>query len=110
MCSVLLIIGIRLIYLGIMYYIPCLKGKTALELDKDKLQLYIKGKLLFQIPRDVAYWGDIEDIDYNYASRIGSIISFKMKDGSVFGFLTTRISGNDKHIYNTIMQYFEKYR
>lgn len=104
------VITARLSYLCTMYYIPCLRDKTALELDKDRLQLFIKGKLLFQISRDVAYWADIEDIDYTSPSRSGAIISFKMKDGSAFGFYTTYISGNDKDIYNTIMEYFEKYK
>jgi len=102
----LIILG-RFIYLAIMYFIPCFKDKTALELDKDKLQLFIKGKLLFQISRDVAYWKDVDDIEFTSPPRGSAIISFKMKDGSNFGFRTTYIAGNDKDIYKTIMEYFK---
>ena len=59
----LIIVG-RLIYLSIMYYIPCLLDKTAVELDDDKLQSFIRGKLLFQIPPGSIYWKDIADIEY----------------------------------------------
>jgi len=103
----LLIIFVRFIYLAIMYFIPCFKDKTALELDREKLQLFIKGKLLFQVPRDVAYWKDMEDIEFTSPPRGSAIISFKMKDGSVFGFRTRYIAGNDRDIYNTIMEYFK---
>jgi hypothetical protein len=103
----LLIILARFIYLTITYFIPCLKNKTALELDNDKLQFFIKGKLLFQIPRDVAYWKDMEDIEFTSPLRGSAFISFKMKDGSAFGFRTLYIAGNDSDIYNTIMQYFK---
>jgi hypothetical protein len=104
---VLLILLGRFIYLTVMYFIPCLKDKTALELDRDKLQLFITGKLLFQIPRDVAYWKDIKEIEYTSAFRGSPVISFKMNDGSVFGFRTAYIAGNNKDIYNTIMEYFK---
>jgi len=105
--GILLVLLGRLIYLAVMYFIPCLKDKTALELDKDKLQLFITGKLLFQIPRDVAYWKDIKDIEYTSLPRGSPIISFKMNDGSVFGFRTNYIAGKNKDIYNTIMEYFK---
>jgi len=102
-----LLILARLVYLSVMYFIPCLRDKTVLELDREKLQFFIKGKLLFQIPRDIAYWDDIENIDYTSVLRMGgAIISFRMKDGSVFGINTKYIAGNDKDIYNTIIEYF----
>ncbi len=105
-CAIMLIIVGRASYVTVMYLIPCLKGKIALELDPDKLQLFIAGKLLFQIPRDVAYWKDISDIEYTAPYRGSPIISFTMNNGSVFGFRTKYIAGNDKDIYNTIMEYF----
>lgn len=103
---ILLILFGRFMYLTVMYFIPCLKNKTALELDKDKLQLFIKGKLLFQIYRDVAYWKDVKNIEYTAPLRGSPIISFTMDDGSTFGFRTTYIAGKGKDIYNTIMEYF----
>jgi hypothetical protein len=103
----LLLILSRFIYLAIMYFIPCMAGKTALELDIDKLQLFIKGKLLFQVARDIAYWKDIKDIDFTAVPRGSAIIGFTMKDGSAFGFRTKYIDGNDKEIYDTIMHYFK---
>jgi hypothetical protein len=113
----LIIVG-RLIYLCIMYYIPCLLNKTALELDAEKLQSFITGKLLFQIPPGIIFWKDIDDIEYvtsrglgiSFGARSVSIISFKMKDGSAAGISTKNISGNDKEIYETVTAYFEKYK
>jgi hypothetical protein len=103
---VLLLPAGRFIYLTITYFIPCLQNKIALQLDDEKLQLFITGKLLFQIPRDRAYWKDITGVDYTDPPRGSAIISFKMKDGSAFGFRTAYIAGNSADIYNTIMQYY----
>ena len=75
-------------------------------MDEEKLQFFIKGKLLFQIPREVAYWKDIAEIEFTAPLKGSAIISFNMKDGSVFGFRTNYIAGNDRAIYNTIMEYF----
>lgn len=111
--SILAIILGRFIYLAIRYFIPCFNDKTALELDKDKLQLFIKGKLLFQISRNVAYWKEIEDIQFNSpplwstTSIFKAVISFKMNDGSVFCFGTKYIAGKDREINNTIMEHFK---
>jgi hypothetical protein len=107
----------RLIYLCVMYYIPCLREKTALELDDEKLQSFITGKLLFQIPPGTIYWKDIDDIEYDttpgwmsFSMYKVSIISFTMKDGSVAGISTKSISGKDKEIYESVMEYFKKGR
>jgi hypothetical protein len=103
---ILLIIWGRFIYLAIMYHIPCLQGKTALALDTDKLQLFIKGKLLLQHVRDITYWKDIDEIAYISPRKGAPVISFTMKEGNDFAFRTKYIAGNDKEIYDTIMAYF----
>jgi hypothetical protein len=103
---VLSVVWGRFIYLASMYHIPCLQGKTALALDTDKLQLFIKGKLLLQDVRDVAYWKDIDNIAYISLRKGSPVISLTMKDGNDFAFRTKYIAGNDKEIYNTIMAFF----
>jgi hypothetical protein len=105
---VLLIIWGRFAYLAIMYFIPCLQGKTALALDSDKLQFFIKGKLLLQDVRAVAYWKDINEITYISPYKGSPVISFTMRDRKDFAFRTKYIAGNDKEIYNTTMEYFNK--
>jgi hypothetical protein len=86
-----------------MYYIPCLRGKTALELDNEKLQSFITGKLLFQIPLGTVCWKDIDNIEYDttpgWMSLLYykvSIISFTMKDGSVGGISTNSFPAKTK--------------
>jgi hypothetical protein len=113
----LIIVGM-LIYLCIMYYVPCLLNKIALELHDEKLQSFTTEKLLFQIPPGIIYWKEIDDIEYTNTPGMGvcfgyhkvSIISFKMKDGNVAGISTKNISGNDNEIYQTVAAYFEKYK
>lgn len=105
---ILLIIWGRFVYLASMYFIPCIQGKTALELDTDKLQFFIKGKLLLQDVRDIAYWKEIDNIAYISPQRGSPVINFTMKDGKDFAFRTKYIAGNDKEIYDTIMEYFNK--
>jgi len=112
----LIIIG-RLIYLSSMYYIPCLLDKSALELDGEKFQCFITGKLLFQIPPGTVYWKDIDDIEYISPPRIGgsiggrngAILDIRMKDGSAAGISTKNISCDDKEIYDTMMNYFKNH-
>ncbi|MDB5115366.1 MAG: hypothetical protein JWQ79_858 [Mucilaginibacter sp.] len=121
--AISILIGSRFIYLSIMYYIPCFNDKPALILDKEKLQCFITGKLLFQVAPDIIYWKDLADIDYNYAYRKGGLITFKMKNGNddnhIYikynpggdsGMYTQYISGNSKTIYRTITEYFDKYK
>lgn len=116
----LFIVG-RFIYLCIMYFIPCFEDKPALCLDSEKLQCFIQGKLLFQITPDIIYWKDIAEINYTYIYRRGALISFKMKspESAIYtkysvtddsGFFTAYISGDKKVIYNSIMEYFNKYK
>lgn len=121
--AISLIIASRFAYLCVMYYIPCFNDKTALELDEEKLQCFITGKLLYQIAPNTIYWKDIADIDYTYAYRRGAIISFTMKNGDSdnpiytkynprgdYGICTEYISGNSKEIYNSIVEYFNNYK
>lgn len=88
------------------YLIPYLKDETVLELDNDKLQLFLKGKLLLQVPRDVAYWKDIAEINFTSPDKGAPVISFIMKDKNTFGFRTRYIAADASDIYGTIMWYF----
>jgi len=105
------IIALRLFYLCVMYYMPCLQNKTALELDSEKLQCFIEGKLLFKRSQRIIYWKDIEKIDFNSIPRGNALmIIFKIKDSKSAGVYTKYIAGNDRAIYDTITAYFEKYK
>jgi hypothetical protein len=91
-----------------MYYIPCLKDKTALELHPDKLQFFISGPLLFQKSRSIIYWKDVQEIEFISPLRGGAIISFIMADGGDNAGISTKyIAGNGKDIYKSIMEYYE---
>lgn len=86
------------------YFSPFLKNETALELDEEKLQYFIKNKVL--------YWKNVDYINSRYGGRGGGLeISFAIKQGSRNVTISTRyIAGNDEGICNTISEYFEKYK
>ncbi len=91
------------VYFSKKFFLPLLKGQTALELDETKLKFFISGRVI--------YWKDIQSIDYGAISNGGYEIRFTMienvKDISIS---TKYIAGNDQDIYDTIVEYFKKYR
>ena len=88
-------------YLCKKFFFPLLRGETALELDKEKLQFYITNRII--------YWKDVKSIDYNTLNHGGWAIVFIMKDRSENIDISTKyIAGNDKDIYNSIVKHFEK--
>ena len=104
-----LIIFIRFIYLCVYIYIPCLRGETALELDAEKLQFFIKGKFRSKDIKDIIYWNDVAGIKLDpYPRNTGALISFKMLSGETFSIKTTHLAGKDREIYDAIVRCFNK--
>ena len=98
MIPAIIVIGGMLIYWGKICFIPALKGKIALELDKDKLQYFVSNKTV--------YWSDVESIDKDTMPRNGWIIIFSMLDRSKDIKIPTRfIVGKDEDIYNKVCEY-----
>lgn len=96
-----LILGALIVYFFIKIILPLIQGKSALELDKEKLQYFIFNKTI--------YWKDVENIIYADRTNGSWLISFIMKDGSNDIKIQTRyIAGKNKEIYNSILQCFEK--
>jgi len=100
----ILFLAAILAYVCRKFLLPLTQGKTILELDKNKLQYAVKN--------DSIYWKDIDSINYVIGVKTGSwSIRFVMKDGSRDRKISTKyIAGDDKTIYNTIVDYFEKYK
>jgi hypothetical protein len=91
------------IYFFKKFFSPFLKGETALELDDKKLQYFISNKIV--------YWKDVEYMDYDSLKNGGISIRFSIKESSKDITISTRyVKGNDKDIYDTISEYFEKYK
>ena len=81
---------------------PLLKGQAAVELDKEKLQSFIANKTI--------YWKNVNNIEYETSVRGDWAIVFVMIDGSDDIRISTQyVAGNDQNIYDTIIEYFEKY-
>ena len=105
------IILIRFAYLFIYIYLPCLRSETALQLDAEKLQFFVKGKFRSKDIKDVIYWNDVEHIKYDpFPRNTGALISFKMANGDTFSVKTSHVAGKDLEIYNAIVKYFNNYR
>ena len=101
------IIFLRFIYLWIYIYLPCLRGETALELDSEKLQYFIKGIFRSANIKDVIYWNDVAHIKLDpFPRNTGAIITFKMLSGDTFSIKTTHVAGKDREIYDAIVRYF----
>jgi hypothetical protein len=90
-------------FFGWKFFMPYRRGDTILELDDEKLQYFFKNKTV--------YWREILLINCG-ATRNGLEIRLEMKAGNYYDFniFTQYIAGKDKAIYDTIMEYFEKYR
>jgi hypothetical protein len=102
------IIFIRFIYLSIYIYIPCLQGKTALELDTEKLQFFIEGKFRSKDIKDVIFWKEVEHIKFDpFPRNTGALIRFKMLGGDTCSIKTTHVEGKDREIYNAIVECFK---
>jgi len=86
------------------YFLPFLRAKIAMELDNEKLEYFIKNKIV--------YWKDVDYINSNYGGQGGGVeITFAIKQSSRNITISTRyIAGNDEDIYNRISEYFEKYK
>ena len=104
----LLIIG-RFIYLLISYYLPCLQNKTALEINAEKIQFFIKAKIPLQTSRELIYWKDVRELDFVSTRLPGAIITFKMNDGSDDSSLPLKyIAGDNRDIFDTMVGYLKK--
>jgi len=98
----ILIILAMFAYVCKKFFFPSLRGDVALEIDKDKIQFFITKRII--------YWRDVKDLYQSYFSNNGPYIMFKMKDGSKdIGISTKYIMGNNKDIYNTVIDYFNSY-
>ena len=85
------------------FFFPLLRNETALELDNEKLQFYIDNKTI--------YWKDVESINYKELKNGDWVVTFAFKNGSAnINVFQKYIAGDDKAIYNTITEYFEKYK
>jgi hypothetical protein len=83
---------------------PLLKGTTALELDKEKLQLFV-------FSTKTVYWKDVQYIDYEPLKYGGYSIRFAIKDSSENRKISTKfVAGDDADIYKKVSEYFEKYK
>jgi len=103
------IITARIIYMSISYYIPCFRGKTALELDDDKLQFFIKAKIPLQVSKELIYWNEIKNVEFVSTVRlVGSIIVFNMKDGNKYGMPLNYIAGDGNEIYNAVLGHLKR--
>ncbi len=103
------IIFIRFIYLCVYIYIPCLRGETALELDAEKLQFFIKGKFRSGDIKDLILWNDVAHIKVDpFPRNTGALISFKMLSGDTFSIKTTHVAGKDREIYDAVVRCFDK--
>jgi hypothetical protein len=91
------------VYLCKKFFFPLLRGKTALEIDKDKLQFFITNRTI--------YWKDVIKIDYFSLNHGGWSIKFVMRDGNEDLSISTKyVAGNDATIYDAIVEYFEKHK
>jgi hypothetical protein len=107
----LLLLIIWFIYLSVYFYVPCLKGETAMKLDRQQLKYNIKGKFLLTKTRESIFWKDVQKITYDSLPRVNlAIIRVKMKDGDKLGLPIQNVAGNDEVTFNKIVEYFEKYK
>ena len=107
----ILLLIIWFIYLSIYFYLPCLKGEAAMELDGQKLKYNIKGKFRLSKTRESIYWKDVKGISYDSLPSVNlAIIRVKMKNGDKLGFQIQNVAGGDDLIFKKVVGYFEKYR
>ena len=99
----ILIIGGLAIYTCRNFLFPWLRGKTVLQLDKEKLEYLNANKVI--------YWKDINSINSLEDSWGRLRITFLMKEGVKKIKISTKyIIGHDKDIYDTITAFFQKYK
>jgi len=103
-----LLLACLLFYVCNMLLLPMIQGETILEVDSEKFKYTLKDLTL--------YWKDIDDLDYEDIdfSRNDSHtfrIRFTMKEsGSEKRISTWFIAGDNKEIFNSILNTFLKYR
>ena len=103
------IIFLRFIYLWVYVYLPCLRGETALELDSEKLQYFIKGKFRSANIKEMIFWNDVAHIKLDpFPRNTGALITFKMLNDDNFSIKTTYVAGKDREIYDNIVTCFNK--
>lgn len=106
---IVVIIFVRFVYLCAYIYIPCLRGETALELDEEKLQFFVKGKFRSRDIKDLILWNDVAHIKLDpFPRNTGALITFKMLSGDTFSIKTTHVAGKDREIYDAIVSCFNK--
>jgi hypothetical protein len=103
MIPFIIIIGGMVVYFCRKFFFPLLRGETALELDEEKLHFFITKRII--------YWSDIENIDHFWLNHGGWSINFTMTgSGKNISISTKYVAGDDEIIYNSIIEYFKKYR
>lgn len=109
--AVILLLIVDLLYLSIYFYIPCLKGEIALELDEQKLKYNIKGKLRVNKIQEYVYWKEVRHFNYEYMPQWNlAIVRVKMKNGDKLGLQIQNVAGNNDVIVSKITEYFDKYK
>ena len=80
------------VYLCKKFFFPLVRGETALEIDKEKLQFYVTNRVI--------YWKDVKSIDHDTLNHGGWAIIFAFKDGSENIDISTKyVAGDDEQIY-----------
>ena len=103
MVPMILILGALLTYICRKFFFPLIWGETALELDKEKLQYFVNNRII--------YWKDVETMDFWSLKYGGMSIRFVMHGTNKDVKINTKyIAGKDQSIYDTIVEYFEKYK
>ncbi|MCO5949690.1 hypothetical protein [Mucilaginibacter flavidus] len=88
--------------------VPFLKGKVALELDREKIQYFVKGWMQLQYTREIIFWKDIRSIEYSSLPHVGPLITFRITDGgNDASIYPNYIAFNTDELYRTILEYFE---
>ena len=91
------------VYICRKFFFPLLRHDTALELDNEKLQFYVDNKTI--------YWKDVKSINHKVQKNADWVVTFAFKNGSKdIDVFQKYIAGDDKAIYDTITEYFEKYK
>jgi len=103
-CGIFILLGFAAVYYWYKkLYVHVLNGDTALELDEYKLSYYIGNK--------VVNWKDVASTEYYLLRGGGYSITFIMAIPTADIRINTKyIAGSDKLIYNTILEYFERYK
>jgi len=104
----ILLLFIRLLYLSVYFYIPCLRGDIALELDEQRLKYNITGKFLFTKTRGSIYWKELRSLSYD-SFRNMDMIRIEMISGDKLVLYIQNVAGDSNLIFAKIKECFQKY-